>query len=65
MVILLLIFLFISFFEIFCMFKKKEQKEAVVYIVLAGLTTALALFLIFFPKAKSLSKTLLDLFGIE
>ena len=63
MFLILCAFIIVSFFELRHLFKTKEKKEAVIYIIISVMTVVLAVFLILVPDFKSLSKLFLSLMG--
>jgi uncharacterized membrane protein HdeD (DUF308 family) len=65
MFLILCAFIIVSFFELVHLFKTKEKKEAVIYIVLSVLTVIFALFLMLTPDYSSFSKIFLGLAGIK
>jgi uncharacterized membrane protein HdeD (DUF308 family) len=65
MFLILCIFLIVSVFELIHLFKKKEKKEAAVYIVFSALALLLAVFLMLKPDYSSFTKIILGLAGIK
>ncbi len=63
MLIILFIFLAVSVFELWHLFKTKEKKEAFIYIVITAATVVLALYLMLTPGYDSFSNTMLKLLG--
>lgn len=65
MFLILCIFLIVSVFELVHLFKTKNKKEAVVYIVLSGFAVLIAAYLMLTPDYSSFSKIILGLAGIK
>jgi hypothetical protein len=58
-------FIIVSVFEIKHLYKTKNKKEGFIYIIIASLTIALAVFLMLVPDFRSLTKIILDLGGVK
>jgi len=65
MILLTVLVLGISVFEIWNMVKKKQKKEIVVFVVIAALTLAIGYIYISDPSRESLAQCILRVFGIE
>jgi hypothetical protein len=63
MLLIFCAFLIISIFELKCLFKTKEKKEAIIYIIISGAAVALAIFMMLVPDYKSFSKLILGIMG--
>lgn len=65
MLIILVILLAISFFELRSLIKAKEKKEAALYIILTLFAAALGVFMMLVPDFESFSRMILHLFNIS
>ncbi len=65
MLIVLIILLAVSFFELRSLIKAKEKKEAVLYIALAIFAAAVGVFMMLIPDFMSFSRMILKLFDIS
>ena len=65
MIIFLLFILVLSIFEIKTMLKNNNKKDIIVYCLLAIIAITLGLYYISNPYRNSLSKNILELFGIN
>ena len=65
MLIVLCLYLIISFFEVRHLYKTKKKKEAVLYIAISTLAVSLAMVLILSPDYNSFINLVLNLMGIE
>jgi uncharacterized membrane protein HdeD (DUF308 family) len=65
MLIVLCAFILISFFEVRNHFKKKEKKEAVLFIIFGGLAVLLGVFMLLTPDFTSFANMMINLFGVK
>ncbi|MGE5495005.1 MAG: hypothetical protein ACM3S4_06880 [Burkholderiales bacterium] len=65
MLIILCIFILISFFEVRSLFKRKEKAEAVLFIILGSAAVALGVFLMLASDFTSFAKIMLDIFNAD
>lgn len=65
MLIILCIFILLSFFEIRSLFKRKEKTEAVLFIIIGAAAISLGVFLMLVTDYTSFAKVMLDLFNIS
>lgn len=63
MLLILCIFIIVSVFELKHLFKKKEKKEALIYIIISGFAAMLAVFMMLVPDFISFSKIFLGIAG--
>ncbi len=64
MLIILCIFILISFFEVRSLFRRKEKPEAVLFIIIGAAAVALGIFLMQVTDFTSFAKVMLDLFNV-
>lgn len=65
MFLILCMFIIVSAIELIYLFRAKQKKEAAVFIIIAALACALAVYLIAVPNYPSFTKLILRLAGTD